>query len=1092
MVVLLLTLLPATVAASGNERPLAEAGLDQTATRGAPVYLDSTGSYDPDGELAETEWTIHRPNGTTGIPDCATCPTTAFTPRSTGTYAVTVRVTDTDGASATDTLYVTVEPGDPPTVTVDGPDAVRTDHAATYRAAATPGIAALTSISWYVDGTRLRTTTLDETRRTDTLTHYFDGPGDHTVRVRVTDTDDRHATAHTRTSALTGSNTTNQSTDPTAHAPPPLIGQTADADPRLRGPRVLTGAEPLSGTYRVTDAPNNTPTTIHVDGQRRHFGRTATLTLQPGIHDIAATVDTTTIRFPDNTTTVIADPAPTVAINDIQTGPGITISASATDALDNLDTLTISIDGRSVYHRARTDLDHIKHRHTTLRTTYRRAAIEPGNHTVTITATDTRNQTTTETKTVSAPRPPEIISARFTEREDNRTAYDHRLPPESYTAHHITRIALNGATPADVTLVSTPTVTDVLELPTHVHERNRAYNRQTDILTVHTYWAADIPKVGQVSHAVNWRGTLVSKSTQQSFKAHPSDPVIRYTIDSEGVTGNFDQRGIVINASKTFDPDDTNLTFYWKGGATALDVSPKVAKTESHYRSTLVVHDNNKGKSEQTYSFLDGYVPEIETITEVSVGPYRLNDSVLFRVSSIAAMLPKNTYELNLDIGVRVPGSGHVLSWKKEYGLVYDGPRRGTGVQFSGTVSVPVEAFENGQPVVELFNKNGGSWNVVRKPLPSISKIPHGKPIVADDTVVDAEYLVESPTYTTQVVRSEQKKNELLGSGYAITRKERVGTLYTVEERRLVRSAQYETRYKTFSQQGYLEAFLSVNEAWREGPSSMTLEERSVTESEWRDSRSGKGRFTGETRRVLIDDADYQTYRQYRYDRRVERTGTKTVTRYRMGRVPYEVTEQVRRCNDFFGCYWATVTETRWKTVYESYQTTVSYTYWTTESETYWGLSKRSWDHEFTGRTSRVKVQNARYGTEYRYSYERTYTERVTTYTATRQVQTAPATYKWVTTDTTRSVLDAAALATDPTRRISDSEPTFEWTLRKQTGTQTEWVDEPASKSAVSKTKLTVRQEIVIPYVNEELRTFTPETIVNTTTKTVSGYEPVE
>ncbi|MGB9986125.1 PKD domain-containing protein [Salarchaeum japonicum] len=1092
MVVLLIAILPAVVAADGNERPLAEAGLDQTATRGAPVYLDATGSHDPDGEPIATEWTIRRPNGTTRTPDCPTCPRTSFTPRATGTYAVTVRVTDDDGASATDTLYVTVEPGDPPTVTLDGPDAARTDHAATYRAAAAPGIAPLTTLVWYVDGIRVQTTTLDERRRTDTLTHYFDQPGDHTVRVRATDTDDRHATARTRTSVITDGAATNGSTDPSTNPTPAPTHQSPDTDLVLDGPRVLTGTEPLRGTYRVLDASDDATTAIHVDGGRRHLGRTATLTLHPGIHDITATSDDTPVRFPDNTTTVIADPAPTITINDIQTGPGITIDASATDALDNLDTLTISIDGTQIHHRARTDLDHIKHTHTTLRTTYRQPTLKPGNHTITITATDTRNQTTSKTKTISAPRPPEIISAEFTEREHNRTAYDHRLPPENYTAHHITRIALNGATPSDVKLIGEPTITGVIELPTDIHEKIRTYNRQTDILTVHTYWAAETPKTGRVTHIVSWNGQLVPEQSERSFQAYPSNPVIRYTIDSAGVNGNVDQRGIVINASRTFDPDDTPLEFEWTGSVSVEEFSPEIAKAEALKQSTLVVRDGNRGKSTQTYNFLDGYVPEVEEITEVSSGPYRLNESVRFRVSSIAAMLPKNTYELNLEIGIRVPDTGKVISWQKNYGLVYGGPRRGTGVQFNGTISVPVEIFEGETLWIELFNKNGGGWNVVRKPLPSISIVEHGQPEVVNETVIDAEYLVEHPTYTTQVVQSEQKRNELLGSGYSTRGSKQVGTSHTVEERRLVEPAQYETRYKTFSQRGYLEAFLSVNEGWKESSSSTTREERTVTEYEWRDSRSGNGWFTGDARQVLIDDADYKTYRQYRYDRRVERTGTKTVTRYRSGRVPYEVTEQVRRCNDFFGCYWATVTETRWKTVQEPYQTTFSYTYWTTETETYWGLSKRSWDHEFTGQTSRVKVQNARYGTEYRYGYERTYVDRVTTYTATRQVQTSAATYEWVTAGTTSNVLDAASFATDPTRRISASNPIIEWTMRKQTGTQTEWVDEPSSESIVSKTKLTVRQVLMIPYVNEESRTFTPETVVNTTTKTVAGYEPAE
>ncbi|WP_227260163.1 PKD domain-containing protein [Salarchaeum japonicum] len=1096
MVVLILALLPTAVAADGNERPLAEAGLDQTATRGAPVYLDATGSHDPDGELTETTWTIRHPNGTTRTPDCATCPRTTFTPQTTGTYAVTVRVTDDDGATASDTLYVTVEPGDPPTATLDGPDATPTGDAATYRVAATAGTAPLATISWYVDGTRVRTTALDAAEDADTLTHYFDQPGDHTVHVRVTDDDDTHATARTHTSAFTTpaepTNTPDAPDDganPTTA--PPTTDTPADTTPLLRGPRVVTGEQPLTAPYRVTDRPADATTRLYVDDTLRHRGHTATLTLAPGVHDISATTDATPVRFPDNTTTVIADPAPTALIHDVQTGPGLTVTASATDALHNLDTLTISLDGTPIHHRARTDLDHIKHTHTTLRTTYRHPTLSPGNHTLTITATDTRNQTTTATKTISAPRPPEIISANFVGRDD-RTAYDHRLSPQNYIAHHITKIALNGATPADVTIQSEPSSEETFRITTPPYDRTREYDATTDTLILHDYWAVDIPRQAHIGTRVLWNGQLGSELSLGEFRAYPSDPVIRYTIDDNGMYPYFHQRGMVINASRTFDPDDETLEFEWKGSGAVKKVSPRIAKAESLSRLTLVVRDGNGGVSRQTYSFTNGYVPPIGEITEVSSGPYQWNDSVQFRVSSSAERLLKNRYERNLQVGIRILGEGRVLSWDKSYPLVYEGSRQGSAVQFSGVVSIPAKEFVDGNPSVELFNEQGGDWNAVSEVLPDVWGLQQGPPEVVNESVIGAEYLVERPTYTTQVVRSEQKKNELLGSGYEITSAEQVGMRHTVEERRLVAPAQYETEYKTFSQQGYLEAFLSVNDAWREGASSTTLEERSVTEYEWRDSRSGSGQFTGETRRVLIDDADYKTYRQYRYDRRVQRTGTKTVTRYRMGRVPYEVTEQVRRCNDFFGCYWATVTETRWKTVQEPYQTTVSYTYWTTETETYWGLSKRSWDHEFTGQTSRVKVQNARYGTEYRYSYERTYTERVTTYTATRQVQTSDPTYEWVPVESTSDILDAASIAADPTQRISESDPITAWTMQKRTGTQTEWVDTPVREEIVAKTRLTVRQTLKVPYVRELSWEVVERKVVNTTTRTVNGYEPAE
>jgi hypothetical protein len=110
--VVVVGLLALAIAAAGvaaaNERPMAEAGLDQESTVNSTVYLDAGGSLDPDGEIAEYEWEIERPNGTTTVPDCPSCSLTQFVPMRAGQYNVTVTVTDDDGATMNDTMYVTV------------------------------------------------------------------------------------------------------------------------------------------------------------------------------------------------------------------------------------------------------------------------------------------------------------------------------------------------------------------------------------------------------------------------------------------------------------------------------------------------------------------------------------------------------------------------------------------------------------------------------------------------------------------------------------------------------------------------------------------------------------------------------------------------------------------------------------------------------------------------------------------------------------------------------------------------------------------------------------------------------------------------
>lgn len=98
----------------GNEAPLADAGLDQEGRVGSTVYLDGTGSTDPDGDRLRYEWSVTHENGTDVPLSCVDCPRPTFTPPSEGTYRVRLEVTDSEGASDTDVLYVGAKPVSPP------------------------------------------------------------------------------------------------------------------------------------------------------------------------------------------------------------------------------------------------------------------------------------------------------------------------------------------------------------------------------------------------------------------------------------------------------------------------------------------------------------------------------------------------------------------------------------------------------------------------------------------------------------------------------------------------------------------------------------------------------------------------------------------------------------------------------------------------------------------------------------------------------------------------------------------------------------------------------------------------------------------
>jgi hypothetical protein len=93
------------VTAAGNLPPAASAGPDQTVNVGAPVTLNAGGSTDSDGTIASYAWA--QTSGTT-VTLAGSGATRTFTPATIGSRTFQVTVTDDDGATATDSVTVTV------------------------------------------------------------------------------------------------------------------------------------------------------------------------------------------------------------------------------------------------------------------------------------------------------------------------------------------------------------------------------------------------------------------------------------------------------------------------------------------------------------------------------------------------------------------------------------------------------------------------------------------------------------------------------------------------------------------------------------------------------------------------------------------------------------------------------------------------------------------------------------------------------------------------------------------------------------------------------------------------------------------------
>lgn len=105
-----------TTVTVGNAPPVADAGGPYSMVEGGSVVLDASGSTDPGNDIVLYEWDLDDD----GAFDDAAGINVSFTTLEDGVYPVSVRVTDDDGASDTDSTTVTVNNA-PPTADAGGP-----------------------------------------------------------------------------------------------------------------------------------------------------------------------------------------------------------------------------------------------------------------------------------------------------------------------------------------------------------------------------------------------------------------------------------------------------------------------------------------------------------------------------------------------------------------------------------------------------------------------------------------------------------------------------------------------------------------------------------------------------------------------------------------------------------------------------------------------------------------------------------------------------------------------------------------------------------------------------------------------------------
>jgi hypothetical protein len=117
-----LTMTLTLVGCGGNERPVADAGQDQTVQLPAgqttvAVTLDGNGSFDPDGLIVDFRWAAI--TATTPTPDAVERPTVDLEE---GGHTFSLIVVDNDGDGSTpDTVTITVQAVEVPGATGQGP-----------------------------------------------------------------------------------------------------------------------------------------------------------------------------------------------------------------------------------------------------------------------------------------------------------------------------------------------------------------------------------------------------------------------------------------------------------------------------------------------------------------------------------------------------------------------------------------------------------------------------------------------------------------------------------------------------------------------------------------------------------------------------------------------------------------------------------------------------------------------------------------------------------------------------------------------------------------------------------------------------------
>ena len=1023
-VVLIVTAGTTPALAAANEAPLADAGLDQTVTRDTTVYLDATGSRDPDGVVERYDWTITAESGDTTnatAPQCRSCEQTQFRAEATGTYRVTLEVTDDEGATSSDTLYVTVEPGEGPSTTLVGPSRTTTAAQAEFTVDTDSGAAPLDQIVWTQDGNRVATEPASGDADTSKRSLHFPTNGSHDVAVVVIDEDGQRDTASTSIAVTKPLDTTAPSgTSGSSSGSSSSSRSLTETPPTIRGPKVVTGHGELSAEYHLSD--DATGTWIQ-NSQRVDQGASSTRSFSPGVHQLYATTTAGTATFPDGSRTVVADPAPRLPVVEVENGSVVSLDVQATDDFGNLHSLAISVDGDTVRTVA-TENVQSERTGNKLSTVERLRDIEPGTHTVSVSARDARGQVKSATRTVEVPGPPEVHSAGFVQ-DGPLDQYHPRIDESRYTATYRVVVGLNGVEPDTIgseIFVQNDDWTSNID---------RHFNQEDDRLVIERESYKDGLSSVRAHSRIGWTNNQWGvRVNSDSIDVTPAPPEIRIEVVTPQANNEL-RDGAQLDASDSFDPDGTRLDYDWYG-VTGGHVEKPVVTLDSYDIARLDVIDKDEQKSSEQ-RLLEWYAPELASVSIEGSGPFYPNETVRFSISSEIFHYSKWTYEESTSFSLRIEEGrvvGHELLRETDSEL--DGPDAETrSREHRWTVEVPARAFMNQSDSLKVASYPTEHPEVgYELPLPEPSMYILKKSEFRDIST-DIEYLVERPEYAVRRTADVTSRDVLLEDGYEVRKKTKSGRKYHLEKRVKVQDAEYDVDTEKFRQPGLRDFYLEENPSWEAAGTEEEISTWTTTERVWHSDLSGPGEFTGNTRDELVESGVYRTEKQFQY----ETTHTyETTETYQDTYTTTETSIGYETKCTAFGCfeYQTTVTETEHHTVTRT--RTVTQT--RTVENTYWSAHARSPSHEYTGRSRRITLEEPEYERQYEFQVEQLHRDEERYYLAERRVKVQPATYEWREQEVVSSRARAESAAIAPDVRIGESSPAYEWTLEKRIGTE--------------------------------------------------------